>query len=137
LWAEGELLPNVHSYVLPSLSYAHVDQEAVEHAKKELLAQLNHFDKWLLSRTYLVGERLSVADVSVALNLVSAFQSVLDANARNSLVNVTRWFTTVVNQKVVKEVVGEVKLAEQVATFNLDTYKKNAAATPGKKDGVF
>jgi len=134
LWAEGELLPNVLAYVLPSLSYAHVDNDAVNHAKQELLAQLQHFDKVLLSRTFLSGERLSMADVSVALNLLSAFQHVLDSKARNSLVNVTRWFTTVINQKHVKEVVGEVKLADHVATFNLDAYKKNSAAAPKKDD---
>ncbi|KAI6227781.1 Elongation factor 1 gamma [Aphelenchoides fujianensis] len=131
-WADSELLPNVLAYVLPSLSYAHFDQDAVEHAKKELLAQLQHFDKLLLTRTFLVGERLSAADVSVALNLVAAFKSVLDSKTRKNLVNLTRWFTTVVNQPQVKEVIGEVKLAEEVATFHLEQFKKHSAG--GKKD---
>jgi len=134
IWAEAELLPNVLAYVLPSLSYAHLDNAAVDQAKHELLAQLQHLDKVLLSRTYLVGERLSVADVSAALNLMAAYQNVLDSKARNQLVNVTRWFTTVINQKHVKEVVGECKLAEHVAAFSLDVYKKHAAS--GKKEGA-
>ncbi|CAJ55245.1 putative elongation factor 1-gamma [Caenorhabditis elegans] len=45
-------------------------------------------------------------------------QYVLDANARKSIVNVTRWFRTVVNQPAVKEVLGEVSLASSVAQFN-------------------
>jgi elongation factor 1-gamma len=134
LWSEAELLPNVLAYVLPSLSFAHVDTAAVEQARQELHSQLQHFDKLLLTRTYLVGERLSVADVSVALNLLAAFQNVFDSKVRNSLVNVTRWFTTVVNQKHVKEVVGEVKLAESVSTFNADGFKKNSASAPKKDD---
>lgn len=120
------------AYVLPSISYVHVDNAAIEQARQELVAQLQHFDKTLLTRTYLVGERLSVADVSVALNLLSAFQHVLDKKVRDSLGNVTRWFTTVINQNHVKEVVGEVKLADHVSVFNADAYKKNSAA---KKDG--
>lgn len=126
-------MPNVHAYVLPSLSYAHVDNAAIDQAKHELTSQLQHFDKFLLTHTFLVGERLSVADVSVALNLLSAFTNVLDSKVRNQLINVTRWFTTVVNQKHVKEVVGNVKLAEHVATFNLDAYKKHAESA--KKNG--
>jgi elongation factor 1-gamma len=126
LWSEAELLPNVQAYVLPSLSFVHVDNGAIDQAKHELIAQLQHFDKVLLTRTFLVGERLSVADVSVALNLLSAFTNVLDSKARDQLVNVTRWFTTVVNQKHVKDVVGEVKLADRIATFSLDAYKKHA-----------
>ncbi|KAI6187051.1 Elongation factor 1 gamma [Aphelenchoides besseyi] len=131
-WADSELLPNVLAYVLPSLSFAHLDHDTVEHAKKELLAQLQRFDKHLLTRTFLVGERLSMADVSVALNLVAAFKNVLDTKTRKNLVNLTRWFTTVVNQPKVKEVVGEVKLADEVATFHIDAFKKNSATH--KKD---
>lgn len=126
------MLPNIHAYVLPSLSYAHVDNAAVEQAKQELLHQLQHFDKWLLNHTFLVGERLSVADVSVALNLLAAFQNVLDKKTRDSLVNLTRWFTTVVNQKVVKEVIGEVKLADKVAQFNAEDYKKHSSSKNGE-----
>ncbi|KAI6218653.1 Isoleucyl-tRNA synthetase [Aphelenchoides fujianensis] len=137
--AGSELLPNVLASVLPSLSYAHLDQDAVEHAKKELLAQLQQFDKLLLTRTFLVGERLSAADVSVALSLVPAFKSVLDSKARKNLENLTHWFTTVIDQPQVKEVIGEVKevigevkLAKEATTSHLEQFKKHAAG--GKKD---
>lgn len=118
LWGESQLLPNVLSYVLPSVSAASVDAKVVAQAKEELLAQLSAFDKLLLPKTFLVGERLSLADISVALDLLPAFQHVLDDSARSKLVNVTRWFQTVVHQTAVKEVLGEVKLATKVATFN-------------------
>nr|ACZ13337.1 elongation factor 1 gamma [Bursaphelenchus xylophilus] len=131
-WADSELLPSALSYVLPSISVAHVDHDTLEHAKKEFLAQLQAFDKVLASKTFLVGERLSAADVSVALNLLPAYQHVLDEKARKSLVNVTRYFLTIVNQKVVKEVVGEVKLASAVAQFSQDQYNKIKPAP--KKD---
>ncbi|CAD5225759.1 unnamed protein product [Bursaphelenchus okinawaensis] len=127
-WADSELLPNVLAYVLPSVSVAHLDHDAVEHAKKELLAQLTAFDKVLVSKTFLVGERLSAADVSVALNLLPAYQHVLDEKTRKTLVNVTRYFLTVVHQKAVKEVVGEVALANEVAQFNQDQFNKHKPA---------
>lgn len=66
----------------------------------------------------MVGERLTLADVSVALNLLPAFQFVLDNETRKGIVNVTRWFQTIVNSPVVKEVVGTVSMAEKVSVFN-------------------
>lgn len=74
VWAEGSLLPNILGYVLPSVSAANIGQKNTDAYKTELFAQLTIFNNILLSRTYLVGERLSFADVSVALDLLPAFQ---------------------------------------------------------------
>lgn len=111
-------MPNVLAYVLPSISVVKIDSETVEQAKKELLAQLRIFNEILLNKTYLVGERLTVADVSVALDLLPAYQHVFDESARRNLVNVNRWFCTVVNQQHVKDVVGDVKFVEKASTFD-------------------
>uniref|UniRef100_A0A1I7V4Q8 eEF-1B gamma n=1 Tax=Caenorhabditis tropicalis TaxID=1561998 RepID=A0A1I7V4Q8_9PELO len=123
-FAEGYLLPAVLGYVLPSVSATNFDKKVVEQYKHELNALLKTLDQVLVKKTYLVGERLSLADVSVALDLLPAFQHVLDASSRKAIVNVTRWFRTVVNQPAVKEVLGEVALATSVAQF--DQTKFNA-----------
>lgn len=126
-FAEGTLLPAVLGYVLPSVSASNLDKKAVEQYKSELFAQLQLLDKILVSKTFLVGERLSLADVSVALDLLPAFQHVLDEAARKSFVNVTRWFRTIVNQPAVHEVLGDVTLAKSVAQFNQATFKELSA----------
>ncbi|KAI1723914.1 elongation factor 1 gamma, conserved domain-containing protein [Ditylenchus destructor] len=134
-WAEGQLLPNVLAYVLPSVSVAHVGPEALAQAKQEVLAQLKQFNALLLHKTFLVGERLTIADVSVALDLLPAYSHVLDDSARSGLVNVNRWFLTVINHAAVKEVVGEFKFISKASTFDENAYKKYAAAaTPKKKE---
>ena len=135
-WAEGSLLPNVLGYVLPSVSAASVDAGVLAIYKAELTAQLAVLDKFLLTRTFLVGERLTLADVSVALDLLPAFQNVLDGAFRKSHANVTRWFQTIVNQPAAKEVLGDVKLADKVAQFNENEFKKVAAkiAPAAKKE---
>lgn len=92
--------------------------QVVESYKAELLAQLTIFNDLLVSRTFLVGERLSFADVSVAFDLLPAYQHVFDGPVQKKLQNVTRWFKTIVNQPQVKEVIGEVKLADKPAQFN-------------------
>jgi len=135
-WGEEQLLPNVLSYVLPSISAADVDVKFAAQAKREFFAQLKAFDKVLASQTFLVGENLTLADVSVALNLLPAYQHVLDEKARTDLVNVTRWFQTVVNSSSVKEVVGDVKLATKASSFSADEFKKLSAASKSQKNGA-
>lgn len=124
MWGESSLLPNVLAYVLPSISVVKVDLTTLQNAKNELIAQLRLFNSLLLKKTYLVGECLTIADVSVALNLMPAYQNVLDLSARSQLVNLNRWFNTVINQKLVKDVISEVKMADKVATFDGKILKK-------------
>lgn len=69
----------------------------------------------LLTRTYLVGERISLADISVACTLLNLYKYVLDPNFRKPFVNVNRWFITLINQPQFKTVLGEVTLTEKVA----------------------
>jgi elongation factor 1-gamma len=91
-WSEAKLLPNVLGYVLPSVSavenmvcrelcqilYSFDVFQPVDQAKSDLLAQLHHLNDYLLTRTYLVDERISLADISVALDLVAAYQHVFN-----------------------------------------------------------
>lgn len=133
-YGTSRLQPDVLAYVLPSVSAAKVDHHIVEAAKKELFAKLKQFDEIVKSHTYLVGERLSYADVSVALDLLPAFQHVLADHERKNYVNVTRWFQTIIHQAPVKAVLGEVTLAPHVAKFDEATYKKLSAAAAPKKE---
>lgn len=75
-------------------------------------------NKHLLSRTYLVGERITLADIVVACTLLNLYQHVLDANFRKPYQNTNRWFNTVLNQPQVKAVIKDFKLCEKQAEFD-------------------
>jgi len=70
----------------------------------------------LLLRTYLVGDAITLADISVVSALYYPFKFVLDEAARKPYPSVVRWYTTCVNQKEFKAVLGEPVLADAVAT---------------------
>jgi len=97
--AEQEILPAVLSLSVKSAS---------ARARQEVVRQLAALDQLLLTRTYLVGEKVTLADVAVCCVLLPAFQTALDASARSSCKNVMRWFNTVAQQPAVKSVIGEV-----------------------------
>merc|ERR1712096_479830 len=71
------------------------NKNATERAKEDIKAALKTLNDHLLTRTFLVGERLSVADIAVACTLLSLYKQVLDPAFRKPFMNVTRWFTTV------------------------------------------
>merc|ERR1712088_1299752 len=84
----------------------------------------------LLAKTFLVGERISLADIAVACTLLSLYKQVMDPAFRGAFGNVNRWFTTVVNQPNAKAVLGEVVLCTKEAQFD----SKKFAEFSGKGD---
>ncbi len=72
----------------------------------------------MLTKTFLVGERVTLADIAVCCNLLLLYKQVLDPKTREAYGNVNRWFMTCINQPQFKKVLGEVKLCEKAATFD-------------------
>ena len=64
----------------------------------------------LANQTFLVGERITYADITCALTLRSAYENVFTPEWRAPFSHVNRWFQTVINQPGVKSVVGDVTL---------------------------
>ncbi|XP_047480705.1 alanine--tRNA ligase, cytoplasmic-like isoform X1 [Penaeus chinensis] len=106
LAADNSLLHVVSSGLVGSGKDKKKDDGALKAAMKEL----QKMNTYLRDHTFLVGERLSLADVSVFASLIPAFQHGLDKAARERLPCLTRWFNTVLHQPRVVEVVGKITL---------------------------
>jgi len=104
--ADQELVP----VVLSLLDGAPSAKSGVARARQELQRYLQALNQVLLTRTYLVGETVTMADVSLVCVLLPAVKSILDSSARSKSANVMRWFHTIVNQPHVKAIVGDLKL---------------------------
>jgi len=129
---------NFQSSVDECLSAAiKADQPSLNAAQKELYGQLQLFNETMKSRTFLVGERLSCADLFLALQLLPAFKHILTQQDRDRYVNVTRWFLTIVHQAPVKSIVGEVPLSVDASKKQPEKKKeekKKPAATAVEED---
>lgn len=104
--AEHEMLPAVLGLVDPSPAA----KAAHGRSREEISRHLDALNKILLTRTYLVGESVTLADVAVACVLLPAYEHALDASTRSKSANVLRWFNTITQQPNVKSVTGDVKL---------------------------
>merc|ERR1711915_170966 len=106
---------------------------ATERAKEDVKVAMKTLNDHLLTRTFL-GERLSLADIAVACTMLSLYKQVLEPAFRKPFVNVTRWFTTVVNQPKVKEVLGQVTLCAKMAEFDAKKFAEFSGKGDGKKE---
>uniref|UniRef100_A0A4W4E3U1 Valine--tRNA ligase n=1 Tax=Electrophorus electricus TaxID=8005 RepID=A0A4W4E3U1_ELEEL len=77
----------------------------------QLLRILKVLDQVLESRTYLVGENVTLADMAVAMAALLPFKYPMD---RKTLVNVSRWFDTCVHQPQFLKVLGKISLCEKM-----------------------
>ncbi|XP_034951158.1 elongation factor 1-gamma [Chelonus insularis] len=128
-FADSEILPSSCAWVFPLLGIMPYNKQTVEHAKEDLAKALTALNTHLLYKTYLVGERITLADISVAMTLLHLYQYVLEPKVREPYQNVNRWFQTIVNQPQAIAVLGNFKLADKALEYDPKKY----AQTQGGK----
>ncbi|XP_064417729.1 elongation factor 1-gamma-like [Latimeria chalumnae] len=129
-FADSEIVPPASTWVFPTLGIMQYNKQATEHAKEEVKKVLGVLDLHLQTRTFLVGERVTLADIAVVCSLLWLYKQVPEPSFRQPYVNANWWFVTCVNQPQFKAVLGEVKLCEKMAQFDA---KKVAEPQPKKE----
>ena len=112
-FASSEIDLPASVWIYPILGYIPNNENATGKAKADIKKVLDALNKHLNANTFLVGHRITLADIVVAMSLYYLYQKVLDAPFRKASVNTNRWYLTVVNQPEFKSVIGEVKLCEK------------------------
>lgn len=117
-FADNEILPASCTWVFPCMGIMQFNKGNTERAKEDVRRALGCLNTHLLTRTFLVGERISLADISVCCTLLHLYQYVLEPAFRKPFQNANRWFSTMINQPQVKAVIGDLKLCEKMAQFD-------------------
>merc|ERR1711937_659361 len=129
-FAEANLLPSVAQWVWPTLGIVAPNKNHVSQAKEELKAAFEYLNGILANQTFLVGERITYADITCALTLRSAYENVFTPEWRAPFSHVNRWFQTIINQPGVKSVVGDVTLCVKEAQFDAKKFADPWADVP-------
>jgi elongation factor 1-gamma len=82
-----------------------------------MLRAFNTLEKVLQTRTFLVGERITFADISVAAVVQRAAGLTLDPPTRAKYPSLLRLVETVVNQPLLKDIYGPLELPDKQASF--------------------
>jgi len=132
-----EFDPIRNAWIYPLEGHLSFDNETYAHAKKDMTALLNVVNAHLLYHTYLVGNRVTLADIALASSLVSLYQKVFDPNFIAPFGNVTRWFVTLIHQPEFAKHLGKIEFAreEQQAPKNaIQIEEKEAAPACDEKE---
>jgi len=138
-FADNEILPSACTWVYPTLGITQFNKGDTEGAKEHLKKCLNVLNVYLTSRTFLVGERITLADVVLCCNMRMLYQQVLEPSFRNAYGNVNRWFETLVNHPQFLKLANETKLCEKMAQPDHKKYTeihgKAKGGAQGKPEG--
>lgn len=116
-------------WVYPVLGLTATSPAITAKAKADVAAALQVLNTHLADKTYLVGEKITLADITVASALVYPFKFVADPAFRAPFGNVLRWFNTLVHQAQFEQVIGTVVLAESELAA-----PSSSGAAPAAKD---
>jgi elongation factor 1-gamma len=131
-------------WLYPVIGYMPFNPAATAKAKEDVIVGLKTLEAALTTQTYLVGDKMSLADIVVASALVYPMKLLMDASFRAPFPNTMRWFNTCVNQPEFKAVIGEVVLcvtetaapsAGGAAPAKAPAAEKAAAPAEGGKKG--
>ena len=131
-YTTGEVDAPLLSWFLPLAGIWPHSAEKEAAAKEALKKGLAVLDAHLATRTFLVGDAVTLADIVAACNVFLGYTKLFDATYRKSVPHVTRWYETVSNQPHAKAVLGDAPLCAKTMTFDPATAAAAKEALLGK-----
>lgn len=105
-FANSEILPSLGGWFNPLIGRAPFHKQDIERHMNATLQKLQVLENHLRTRTFLVGERLSLADLFVTGVVAGGFMCFFDRAWRADHPAVTRWFELVHAQPIYADVAG-------------------------------
>ncbi|KAJ5826168.1 hypothetical protein N7474_003306 [Penicillium riverlandense] len=134
-FTNAELLPKLAAWYRPLLGLDGYNKKAVDEAAKVAVNTVGVLETHLTNNTYLVGERITLADIFAASLLTRAFATVLDKKFRSDSPAVTRWYNTIINQDAFKAVLPNPVFAEETIKYTPPKKEeKPKAAAPAAEE---
>uniref|UniRef100_H3CRE9 Valine--tRNA ligase n=1 Tax=Tetraodon nigroviridis TaxID=99883 RepID=H3CRE9_TETNG len=133
-FADNELTPVACAVVFPLMGMTGLDKKIQQNSRAEVMRVLKVLDQALEPRTFLVGESVTLADMAVAMAVLLPFKYVLEPSDRKVLTNVTRWFTTCINQPEFLKVLGKISLCEKMVPVTAKVNPAESLLGPPKTE---
>ncbi|KAI1310073.1 hypothetical protein F5Y03DRAFT_346785 [Xylaria venustula] len=128
----SEVLPALGGWFRPLLGLDPYNKKNIDEASKASQKAVSIVEEHLLHNTFLVGERLTLADLFATSIISRGFQFFYDKEWRAENPNVTRWYETVYNQPIYSEVSKPLEFLDTPKLVNVPP-KKADQQPKGKK----
>ncbi len=123
-----EVLSQLAAWGKPLLGRAPYNKKNVDDAQAASLKAMSVLEKHLLNHTFLVGERITLADLFATGLLGIGFQYFFDKKWRAENPGTTRWYETVYNQQIYSAVVDKLNFVDEAIKNQPPKKEKEAAS---------
>ena len=132
-FANSDLIPKIATIFKSIKGDIPYNKKSVDEAQKALESYIAVLESRLLDFTYLVGERVTIADVYVASLLVRGFDFLFGKQWRAAHPNTTRWFKTLIEGDILKTVISDYKFIDSPIEYTPAKKEKKKEAAPAAK----
>jgi elongation factor 1-gamma len=122
-----EVLPNLGAWYRPLLGWDAYNKKTIDDAQKGAAKAIAIVEAHLLNNTFLVGERITLADLFAVSIISRGFQFFFDKEWRSANPNTARWYETVYNQPIYSDVAVPYELLDTPALLNVPPKKPDQA----------
>ncbi|CAK9439142.1 uncharacterized protein LODBEIA_P33660 [Lodderomyces beijingensis] len=129
-FANMELLPKEASVFRPLKGLVPYNKKQIDEGNAFLVKVNSVFEERLANFTYLVGERLTLADIFAATTYVRGFDNLYGEEWRKEHPSITRWFKTVIASPYLKEYLGDYKFIAKPIEYVPPKKEKKKETTP-------
>ncbi|KAK0635665.1 hypothetical protein B0T17DRAFT_480589 [Bombardia bombarda] len=128
-----EVLPRLGGWFRPLIGKDPYNKKSVEDASKAALKAISVVEAHLQNNTFLVGERITLADLFSVGLIARGFQYFFGKEWRAEYPNVTRWYETVYNQPIYSAVAPKFAFIDAPVLTNVSPKKAEAPKKEAKK----
>ncbi|GAP87638.2 putative elongation factor 1-gamma protein [Rosellinia necatrix] len=126
----SEVISSLGAWYRPLLGLDAYNKKNIDEAIKASKKAVAIVEEHLLHNTYLVGERITLADLFATSIISRGFQFFYDAEWRSENPNTTRWYETVYNQPIYLAVSKPLEFLEKPKLVNVPPKKAEQSEYP-------
>lgn len=93
---------------MPVLGHGPPNMDRYNNGVKDCKALAKILDTHLNGKSWLVGDRMTIADIYVGSSLILAFQTVFDFGFRKAHPHLTKWFEAFIGSKAILKRFGRI-----------------------------
>jgi len=112
-WIRSKLENPGSDWVGPVFGYREANAEKRQKAMEDIAKALAILDGHLADKVWIVGNRVTLADIVMCVAISSPIKFVMDSTFLKPFPHFVAWFHRCITQKEFKAVMGEVKLCEK------------------------